>query len=167
MLTKIATFNFCRQPCNTSAQCDPGGEGCVNKGTMTKRYGPANCNVPHTRTRAETCLEAGGTLSHPTATTWLCSKSDKLRVSLRPEIWPANSTVQIWLRNLSKGDIAVAVYNNGAEAGMYSMRWMQLPGVTNAPQSCRDLWAKTPHAVSDGLSGKVRGWQCLLYRCTM
>ena len=31
------------QPCNSSNQCDSGGEGCVSKGTPTKKYGPANC----------------------------------------------------------------------------------------------------------------------------
>jgi hypothetical protein len=31
------------QPCNTSADCDAGGEGCVVSGTVTKKYGKANC----------------------------------------------------------------------------------------------------------------------------
>jgi hypothetical protein len=31
------------QPCNSSSQCDGGGEGCVSKGTITKKYGAANC----------------------------------------------------------------------------------------------------------------------------
>ena len=90
----------------------------MNKGTVTKRYGPANCNVPHTRTRADTCAEAGGRLSHPTPTTWLCSGPGDVRAARTPApaAWPANSTVQVWARNLSKGDVAVAVYNNGAGA---------------------------------------------------
>ena len=31
------------QPCNTTSQCDAGGEGCIAKGTPTKRYGRAGC----------------------------------------------------------------------------------------------------------------------------
>ena len=140
----------------------------MNKGTVTKRYGPANCNVPHTRTRADTCAEAGGKLSHPTPTTWLCSGPGDVRAARTPApaAWTTNSTVQVWARNLSKGDVAVAVYNNGAGAAEFSLRWAQLPGVARAPNSCRDLWAKAAPAVGEGLGGKLRGWQCLLYRCT-
>jgi hypothetical protein len=36
-------WNRVTQPCNSSAQCDTGGEGCVAKFTPTKRYGPAAC----------------------------------------------------------------------------------------------------------------------------
>ena len=36
-------WNRDSQPCNTTSQCDAGGEGCVAKGTPTKRYGPAGC----------------------------------------------------------------------------------------------------------------------------
>ena len=134
------------------------------------RPGPANCDVPHARTRAETCLEAGGKISHPTPTAWLCSSPGHSRRALRGEPipkWPTNSTVQIWARNLSNGDLAVAVYNNAADASAYDMRWKQLPGVAHVPKSCRDLWAKAAHAVGEGLSGQLRGWQCLLYRCSM
>ena len=31
------------QACNSSSQCDGGGEGCVAKGTPTAKFGPANC----------------------------------------------------------------------------------------------------------------------------
>lgn len=31
------------QPCNSSADCDPGGEGCVADGTLTKDYGKVHC----------------------------------------------------------------------------------------------------------------------------
>lgn len=31
------------QPCNSSNQCDGGGNGCVPKGTPTNKYGPAEC----------------------------------------------------------------------------------------------------------------------------
>ena len=75
--------------------------------------------------------------------------------------------MQVWARNLSKGDVAVAVYNNGAGAAEFSLRWAQLPGVARAPKSCRDLWAKAAQAVGEGLGGKLRGWQCLLYRCAL
>ena len=31
------------QPCNSSADCDAGGEGCVKDGTRTKDYGKVHC----------------------------------------------------------------------------------------------------------------------------
>ena len=36
-------WNRVSEGCNTSSQCDAGGEGCVAKGTTTKKYGPAAC----------------------------------------------------------------------------------------------------------------------------
>ena len=33
------------QSCNSSSQCDAGGEGCVASGTVTKRYGKVGCST--------------------------------------------------------------------------------------------------------------------------
>lgn len=159
-------WNRIVQPCNTTSQCDPGGEGCVTTGTLniTKRYGPAHCQVSHSRTRQETCTEAGGKLSHPTASTWLCTSpaaatavglQDQTVAARRPNevAWPATSRVQVWARNLTGGNLAVAVYNNGANSSSYEFQWEQLPGlhVSAAPRSCQDLWAKAPPSGGDGL----------------
>lgn len=40
------------EPCQTSADCDSGGEGCVPSGTVTKKYGVVHCVVltPHSQT---------------------------------------------------------------------------------------------------------------------
>ena len=39
-------WNRDTQPCNSSSQCDRGGEGCVLSGTVTKKYGMVTCSVP-------------------------------------------------------------------------------------------------------------------------
>ena len=36
-------WNRDTQPCNTTSQCDTGGEGCLADGASTKKYGPVTC----------------------------------------------------------------------------------------------------------------------------
>lgn len=43
--TTKCCWNRIIQSCNSSTQCDPGGEGCVVSGTLTKKYGPCNCHT--------------------------------------------------------------------------------------------------------------------------
>ena len=35
-----------KQACKKDSDCDPGGEGCIRSGTVTKKYGLAKCVVP-------------------------------------------------------------------------------------------------------------------------
>ena len=41
----MCCWNRIIQGCNSSSQCDRGGEGCIPSGTPTKRYGPAVCHT--------------------------------------------------------------------------------------------------------------------------
>jgi hypothetical protein len=52
---KKCCWNRDIQGCSSSSQCDPGGEGCVATGTLTKRYGRVAC---------DTCEQQGRVYNH-------------------------------------------------------------------------------------------------------
>ena len=57
--TAHCCWNRMTQYCNASSQCDPGGEGCIASGTVTKRYGKVTCSGDATAGTED--LRKGGT----------------------------------------------------------------------------------------------------------
>jgi alpha-galactosidase len=49
---------------------------------------------------------------------------------------------EIWARSLSGGDLAVALFNRGAEPAETTVKWSDL-GLKSAPPRARDLWTHT------------------------
>jgi alpha-galactosidase len=49
---------------------------------------------------------------------------------------------EIWARSLSGGDLAVALFNRGAEPAGTTVKWSDL-GLKSAPPRARDLWTHT------------------------
>lgn len=181
-------WNRVTEPCNASSECDPGGEGCVTTGTVSKKYGTVTCRtnvVPPSRTA--TCVAAGGTVSHPAPTEWLCTAPAQpkrsrfaqphlasLATLTPPTPLSRNSSsrsIQVWARNLTGDALAIAVYNNGnVNDAVYEFNWDMIPGA-GRQMACVDLWAETQFSASAGgsnntvLVGKLRPWQCLMFRC--
>ena len=232
-------WNRVKQSCNSTSQCDPGGEGCVHDGFLTKKYGRVTCTTcdahscpgapppapsapcafpalranqsyrgcatsgddcawqfccpegwsssgygaqagkscgtgrnpsstdPTWGNRATSCVANGGAVSREgSAEKWTCALKTAAWGVARNQRVVLPSAVQVWARNLSSGDVALAVYNNGGNASVsFTVPYADVPGLTHKVQSCKSLWSGQPAASAAGLSGTLEPWQCLLYRC--
>ena len=69
---------------------------------------------------------------------------------------------EIWVRELSGGDRAVAAFNRAGDAARMELRWADL-GIRK-PSQARDLWAHKDVAAGDSLALTVPGHGVALIR---
>ena len=120
--------------------------------------------------RSSHCESAGGVVTREgSAAKWECTHLSMVELRRRMGTLILPSSVQVWLRNLSNGDVALAIYNNGDGGGSatnFSVAFTEIPGLATHSRkiaSCQSLWGGQPAAKEWGLAGAAAPWQCLLY----
>jgi len=78
-------------------------------------------------------------------------------------IWQSGDT-EVWVRDLSGGAQAVAIFNRGARDANVTVSWKDL-GINKAPKNARDLWLHRDIPVAkEGFSGNVSGHGTVMLR---